>query len=254
MTELPISEDDLHAYVDGALPPARRAEVETYLAAHPDVAQRVAGYAGQTQALRAAYGPVADEPVPSRLTLSHLTAPPRPAPALWQAAAACALLALGAGGGWLAHSAAPRNGLMSLAREGVASYAVYAPDAARPVEIKASDRGELVDWASQRLKHHVTVPDLTASGFALMGGRLVVTPHGPAVMMMYADASGARLALVSRPMAVDKNQRMRPHEEDGVEGYVWSDDGMGYDLVGRASAEILHPIADEARRQIQQPV
>ncbi len=250
MTELPISEDDLHAYIDSALPPARRAQVETYLAKHADVAQRVAGYAAQAEALRATYGPVADEPVPTRLNLSRLTAARRPPLTLWQTAAACALLALGAAGGWLAHSAEPRNGLMSLAREGVASYAVYAPDALRPVEIKAADRGELIDWASQRLKHRVTVPDLTASGFTLMGGRLVVTPHGPAVMMMYADASGARLALISRPMAIDKNQRMRPHEEDGVEGYVWSDDGMGYDLVGRGNADSLHPLADEARRQI----
>jgi anti-sigma factor RsiW len=250
MNALPISEDDLMAYVDGALPPSRRAEVETYLAAHPKVARRITGYATQGDALRAAYGPVANEPVPSRLNLTHLTSARRPAPALWQAMAACALVILGVAGGWFAHGAAPKNGIMSLAREGVASFAVYAPDVSRPVEIKASDSRELVDWASQRLKRHVTVPDLTASGFTLMGGRLVVTPHGPAVMMMYTDATGARLALVSRPMAIDKNQRMKAHSEDGVAGYVWSDDGMGYDLVGRAGSETLHPLADEARRQI----
>ena len=40
----PISEDELHAYVDGLLDPGRRLEVEHYLEAHPAVAQRVGAY------------------------------------------------------------------------------------------------------------------------------------------------------------------------------------------------------------------
>ena len=38
MNHRPITEDDLHAYVDSALEPERRAEVASYLADHPDVA------------------------------------------------------------------------------------------------------------------------------------------------------------------------------------------------------------------------
>lgn len=248
MSESPIGEDDLHGYVDGVLTPSRRAAVEAYLADHADVAARVAAYAAQRDALRAAYAPIADEPIPVRLKPEHIRN--RRRPLIGQAAAVCAFLAIGAAGGWWAHHEAPHNGIMSLAQEGVASYAVYAPDPIRPVEVKASDSAELIDWASKRLNHRITVPDLTASGYRLLGGRIVVTPHGPAVMMMYVDDTGERLALVSRPMTIDKNRRMAPHDEDGVSGYVWSDNGIGYDLVGRASTSVLHPLADEARRQI----
>ena len=40
MSILPITEADLHAYADGRLAPARRAEVDAYLAARPDDAAR----------------------------------------------------------------------------------------------------------------------------------------------------------------------------------------------------------------------
>ena len=33
--DLPVSDDELHAYVDGELPAERRKPVETWLAAHP---------------------------------------------------------------------------------------------------------------------------------------------------------------------------------------------------------------------------
>ena len=52
MNQRPITEDDLHAYVDSALEPERRAEVASYLDDHPDVAKRVAAFAGQRELLR----------------------------------------------------------------------------------------------------------------------------------------------------------------------------------------------------------
>ncbi|WP_044560523.1 hypothetical protein, partial [Azospirillum sp. B4] len=68
----PITEEDLQAYVDRALDAGRRAEVEEYLATHPDAAQRVTVYAAQREALRAALAPIVEEPVPDRLNLAHL--------------------------------------------------------------------------------------------------------------------------------------------------------------------------------------
>ena len=44
MTEQMISEDELHAYVDGELPAERRGAVEAWLASHPDDAARVAAW------------------------------------------------------------------------------------------------------------------------------------------------------------------------------------------------------------------
>ena len=38
--------------------------------------------------------------------------------------------------------------------------------------MRASDSAQLVQWVSNRLKQPVTLPDLTGSGYRLMGGRL----------------------------------------------------------------------------------
>ena len=63
-TELPITEADLQAFIDGRLADGRRVEVEAWLASRPDEALRVAQLRGQREALHDLYDPVLDEPVP----------------------------------------------------------------------------------------------------------------------------------------------------------------------------------------------
>ena len=66
MSNRPITEDDLHAYVDRVLEPERWAEIATYLDAHPDVAKRVAAFSDQRELLRTALAPTAEEPLQLR--------------------------------------------------------------------------------------------------------------------------------------------------------------------------------------------
>ncbi|RXH18235.1 anti-sigma factor family protein [Bradyrhizobium guangzhouense] len=253
MNQRPITEDDLHAYVDQALEPERRAEVAYYLDDHPDVAGRVAAYAAQRQQLRGALASIADEPLPAELNLSHIIENSKRRPLrAWRAIAAVLLLGIGAVGGWSMRSVLQErsNGLSSLAHEAAYSYNVYAPDRVRPVEIRASDSAELTRWVSNRLKQPVKVPDLSVSGYRLMGGRLVATPHGPAGMFMYDDDHGDRLVVLTRPMN-DRNLAtpMMPQSTGDVAGFVWADGGMGYTLVGQLPGETLKPIANEIRKQ-----
>ena len=72
MNHRPITEDDLHAYVDRALEPERQAEVAAYLDDHPDVAKRIGAFTDQRELLRAALAPIADEPLPPELNLSRI--------------------------------------------------------------------------------------------------------------------------------------------------------------------------------------
>lgn len=253
----PISEDDLHAFVDGALSEGRRAEVEAYLEKNPEVADRFARFGTHRAALRAALGPIADEPVPPALTLHHLIASRRQSSWTgWRAAAAaCLLLIAGGGGGWMLRGldGDRPGGIDALAQEASYAYAVFGPDGGRPVEISAADSDKLVRWVEQRLAQPVSLPDLSDSGYRLMGGRVVATQNGPAGLFMYDDAKGGRIAILMRPMVRrDANAPMAQHREGDVVGYAWADDGMGYSLVGgMAAADLLHPIADEARRQIR---
>jgi anti-sigma factor RsiW len=257
MSPRPITEADLHAYVDTALDPERLAEVGEYLRQHADVAQRVQGYIQQRDALRAMFGRIEEEPVPPELNLASLVeARRRPARNMpWRATAAAILLfGLGGAGGWTfrgASSYTEASGIAALAQEATLNYTVYSPDHSHPVELKATNSAELIRWISNRLQTPITVPDLSAVGYRFMGGRLVATVHGPAGLLMYDNGHGIRLVMFVRPMDRDMNTPKMSQSVSGpVTGFSWADDGVGYSVVGAASADILHPLANEIRRQL----
>jgi anti-sigma factor RsiW len=257
MAPRPINEADLHAYVDGALDGVRQAEVAAYLELHPDTASEVRGYAQQREALQAALAPIAEEPIPPELNLASLIEarrrPARAAP--WRAAAAALLVfGLGGAGGWSLHPGTthlPASGVAALAQEAAFNYSVYGPDKIHPVEFDAASSGTLVNWISTRLQTRIIVPNLTSAGYHFMGGRLVATAHGPAGMLMYDNTQGSRLVMFVRPMEVDKNlPKMVPYAQGSVAGFSWTRDGIGYSVMGDASADVLHPLADVVREQV----
>ena len=185
----PIAEEELHAYVDGCLEAERQPAVLRYLQEHPEIARRVAAYQAQRQGLRDAFGVVADEPIPPRLSLERLVQQ-RPGRQwrLWPAAA-CVLLSLGLGGvgGWFLRggmSPVPAT-IAMLTQAAVSNHVVYTADKRRPTELGATQRDDLARWVSNRLNHQVAPPDLSAEGYSYMGGRLAATPDGPAGQFMY---------------------------------------------------------------------
>src|SRR5260370_39848472 len=96
----------------------------------------------------------------------------------------------GAGGWSLRSTAVERweaSGIAALAQEAAYTFNVYGADRSHPVEFGPTDKAQLVSWISSRTGRTVSVPDLTASGYAFMGGRLVATPHGAAGLLMYSN-------------------------------------------------------------------
>jgi anti-sigma factor RsiW len=63
----PIAEDDIHAYVDGELPPMRRAEVAFALKSDPEALARAEHYRFQKEGLRALYDGMLSEMPSDRL-------------------------------------------------------------------------------------------------------------------------------------------------------------------------------------------
>ncbi len=251
----PITEDDLHGYIDHALDPARRAAVQDYLDTHPDAAARIAAYGRQRDMVRSALRPIAEEPIPPQLNLRHFTERRRRAWSLpWRSmAAAASLLVVGGAGGWALRSVivplSDVSGVAALAQEAAYTYDTFGSDPIHPVEFGPTDKTQLVSWISGRLGRTISIPDLAAAGYRFMGGRLVATPHGPAGLLMYDNALGLHLAVLVRPMKIDKDTRMSKHSFGDVRGFAWSSKGMGFSVVATAPADLLHPIADEVRRQ-----
>src|SRR5688572_22177672 len=63
----PVDDELLSAWLDGELDAAARERVDAWLREHPEDAARVRLWAADRDALRARFGPVAEEPLPPAL-------------------------------------------------------------------------------------------------------------------------------------------------------------------------------------------
>ncbi len=250
----PVSSDDLHAFVDGQLPPAERDEVARRLETDAEAAQLVAAYQVQRQALRAAFAARASEPVPSRLALARiLEERHRRRPAPWRMAAAV-LLALGVGGaaGWALHwqpkQSRVQYAMSLLEQQALTSHIVYAPDNHHAVEVSAGDVAHLSSWLSGRLKRHVSPPDLSGLGYHLIGGRLLATEHGgAAALLMYGDDAGDRLSVLMRPMSPDLHAPQADVSQGQLNSCAWIESGLGYAVVAALPDHTIDRIVDQIR-------
>ena len=235
---LPITEADLQACCDGRLAEGRRAEVEAWLATHPEEAERLAAYRRLGEELRSIYDPVLGEPVPERLPTGRRSA------SLRAVAAAAAWMALGAaiGGvaGWQMNAMRPLAATQAetavFAKRAAVAHAVYSPEVRHPVEVGADQEAHLVTWLSKRVGVSLRAPKLETAGFSLVGGRLLPGDRGPAAQFMYQTQGGRRLTLYLRAETTDHRETaFRYAREGGVGVFYWIDRKCGYAL---ASADL----------------
>ena len=250
MIPLPVTEAELHAYVDGFLPAARRAEVEAYLTTHAEEAQRVHAWREQNQALRDLYDPVLSEPLPARVRRSSVLRRMRPA---LRYAAVLAWFALGGVAGWFLHaySSVTSVDTMAFARQAAIAHVVYSPEVRHPVEVAADQEAHLVSWLSKRLGASLKVPQLTAVGYQLVGGRLLPGSRGPVAQFMFQDGNGQRLTLYVRSGAGDSRETaFRYTQERGVSVFYWLDGKFGYALSGEIDKPELLRVAKAVYQQL----
>jgi anti-sigma factor RsiW len=246
----PVTDDELHAYIDGEIPADRRDAVEAWLASHPEDAARVAQWRAQADAIRARYGAVALEPVSSRFDLERLTRQSRS----WRAiAAAAVVVAFLAGGvvGWMAHgaSAAAPSRFDIFTAQALDAHRVYVVEVRHPVEVTGAERPHLVQWLSKRLDYELRIPDLEQSGLKLVGGRLLPGPFGPAAFCMYEGPSGERFTIYYA--RTDSPQTaMRYQAGERFSALYWVERGLAYVVSGPSDRERLLGVAQAAYDQI----
>lgn len=251
----PVTEEDLHAYVDHLLPPERAAEFARYLQDQPEIAEKVAAYTAQRDGLRAALASLAAEPIPPQLGLQMLIQQRLTERRIvWRAAAAVVLaFVLGGAGGWGLHGGfgVTPSALTQLAQDAVANHVVYTADHRRPTELGAEQRQDLARWVSNRLNHSVAPPNMADMGFHYIGGRLAATSYGPAGLFMYQDERGVRLTVFVLPMHGTANAGMHYVDAGRMDGCAWIDKGIGYTVVAPVPEQELRRLADFVRRQIK---
>jgi anti-sigma factor RsiW len=249
--ETAVTDDELHAYVDGELPADRIKAVEAWIATHPEDATRVAAWRAQAEMIRVRYGGVARDPVPPRLDFDRLARADRKW--TWYAAAAV-LVAFVAGGatGWFGRGALqvpPPAPAPTVTADALEAHKLYIKEVRHPIEVPAEAQ-HLVPWLSKRVGSTLRAPDLTAFGLKLMGGRLLPwQPDKPAALFMYESESGERYTLYCAKTAGPETA-LHYNEAGQIAAVYWGDGDVGFVVSGPADRYKLLKVAQAAYEQL----
>lgn len=247
----PVTEDELHAYVDGELPADRREAVEAWLASHADDAALVAAWRTQAEMIRAQYGSAVNEEVPARLKLERLMRNGK----RWKniaAAAAIGAFMIGGIAGWMAHgaSAAAPPASDMFTEQAMNAHRLYINEVRHPIEVRANE-DHLLPWLSRRVGAPLRAPDLSSFGLSLLGGRLLPCQSGAAAaLFMYENGSGERFTLYVSKMKEGPSS-LRYNEINNFASVRWVEGEIGYSLNGPADKMRLKSIARAAYEQLE---
>jgi anti-sigma factor RsiW len=236
--------------VDERLSPGRKEDVERWLERNPEEAARFRAYRAHRTRLRDLLAPRAEEAVPAALcpeTLLDLRRQ-RWRGRLRNTAAAILLVLLGGAGGWLLRGGAPAAPIQ-LAADAVQAHLTFVSEVRHPVEVPAGQEAHLVTWLSNRLGRPLHVPDLSAFGFHLIGGRLLPSESVPAAQFMFEDDRGARLTLYLRQETAN-DTGFELVQRDGVAGFRWFEGGFGYVVLAAIDRDRMLQVAEAVYRQL----
>lgn len=249
----PVTEDELHAFIDGQLPAERSAAVEAWLASHPEDAARVAAWRAQADAIRLRFGETANEAVPERLKVDTLLRSGRKWRAIAAAVAAFAFL-VGGVSGWMARgttevAAAAGDPADQIAQEALSAHKLYIAEVRHPIEVGAAE-AHLMPWLSRRLGTNLRIPDFSHFDLKLLGGRLLPGPSGPAALFMFENGNGDRVTFYCSK-AGPQQMAFRYLQSDNVAAIRWVESGYTFVVSGNADKARLKELARAAYEQLE---
>ena len=253
-----ITEDDLHAYVDGLLSDDDRAAVEAWLTERPQERERVEDWKKQAETLRAAFAAYAAEhPHDTAMLAERKHAPAwRLKPVLLRTAAVLLIFAAGAAAGRLVPPplATPQDVVLAslttdISAQAKSAYLIYASEVRHPVEVGAEQQQHLATWLGKRLGYPFAIPDLSKIGYDLVGGRLIPVSGKPGAMLMYQDKTGRRVTVLVGHNEENRTTSFRMASADGVETFYWIDNELGYAVSAELTRAEVQKIAEECYRQ-----
>jgi anti-sigma factor RsiW len=270
----PVTDDELHALVDGQLTPQAEAQLRARIDQNATAAATLHAWQTQRDALRGLHADLLGASVPTPMGRAASLAQRQQDRTAhwwrWGGMAACVVLAFSLG--WAGHrnfgerdthasadaSAGPNGSTaLSFAQQAVLAHVVYLPEVRHPVEVPAAQQDHLVQWLSKRLERPLKVPNLAAQGYELVGGRLLPGESGARAQFMFQNAAGERAtlymgALPANAAGATTNQEtaFRFAEDGAASTFYWVDQGFGYALAGRLPRATLQALATAVYRQL----
>ncbi len=252
-----VTREQLMAYSDGQLPENERVLVETWLAGNPDAAAEVAMMVRQNDAIRTLFAPAGAEPLPAALrpaTVATLVARRRRQTVL-RAAAAVVLVGIGLGLGWFGRPLVERQPAYErLVADALRAHSVFVAENRHAVEVPGSEDEHLSTWLSNRLETQLGMPDLTAEGLTLVGGRLLpgeAELGGRAAQLMYEDAAGQRVTIYVTAALPGGSEEYEHVEAGPAAAVYWADGRITCTVIGTLPPERMQTVARAVFRQMK---
>jgi anti-sigma factor RsiW len=253
MTGFRVTEEELSAFIDGELPPARAKAVAQVLAQDASLAAQAEAFRRDRDGLRGAFAPVAEAAVPAAwlrrieaaveqpsakiVTLSaRRRSPVLAAPLFAWAIAACLVLAVGLGVMQL-RLQGPEDALLAEAldaRSGALAAVAHYTEAALP----AAEAQRVLLTKATGLP--VRAPDLRRQGWHLTA----VDTYRDAAALQYANASGQSLFVFVRRSAGAPRFDILKRHADRI--CVWQDEVVAAVMMGDMSAGQMMRVAGAA--------
>lgn len=260
-----ISEDLLQAYVDGRVGMSDRLAVESWLASHPEDAERLDDYARQCRVLHQLYDPSLGAPPSAEikglewsiahelrarrhpektraLPFSHLFNELLSSPRKATAAVAMTLSVFLAAGWIILADDSYESDLIQIAQflnpihgdagpdhDGVREVVAISPD------VTTSDDDSSGDGEAVRVNLDEIAPNLDNFGFGMVGARLLEGEDSHTLQYTYATEEGRRILLYIDENSTADKASLTLLEEGVVSLLIWSDRQRTYTLVGEVS-------------------
>lgn len=241
----------LHAYLDGEVCGEQCREIEAYLASDPHAAQQVDDWRQQRLAMKRAFDPVLDEPLPASLSATLRSGGSWRSRPYMAAAAAIMLLMLGGVFGWFLAHEAGTPGQGAIAAHALDAHRIYTAEVRHPVEVAGSERAHLQTWLSKRVGTAFVIPDLSAEGYTLLGGRLLVSEGRPAAQLMFEDQNRKRITVFLTSHPTNTETAIRVEVQGPLIACYWLDGKLGFVVAGEMDRAAMMKLADVIYEQLE---
>ncbi len=234
-----ISDEELHAYIDGALEADRAGAVRQALAQNPELAERAASFQADRAMFKSVYGRLAERPLPPEW-IAQVRQRQRQRPQShnrWRfayAVAAALLVSAVTPLAWRYYAPVMSSDVVEAAldaREGN-------PSGDRSIVTGDGMRAGRYDTAlRQAVASNVHIPDLNRLGYSLRG----INVYGKAAEILYRGPQDQLFTLYVRRS--DGSARFDQFERRGLRVCIWQDDQISTVMAGNISAAAMQRLA-----------
>jgi anti-sigma factor RsiW len=239
---------EANALADGELSGDAAAEARLAVASHEDLRTAAAWRDTLSAQLHAAYDGELERPLPARTRKLLAAKPGWALPSGARRLAAAAAIAIAAGGlgfGLGSLSLVKDDNIDRVVRMALGAHQVYAGEIRHPVEVPGSDSSHLAKWLGARIGVPFSAPDITDTGFALVGGRLLAEGQRPAALLMYEDAVGRRVTLYMEKWPNSDETELQHLASGGLNTFYWTDKNFACAVSGNLDPAKLKVVSEQ---------